>query len=172
MKSVQVRKILETDAEGLLQYFNQLVALDPERVERPEDAKKLDLELELNWIRKRLSGEVENEMYTLCIECEGGIVAVGEIERGKRWIERHVGELRFGVLPEFHFAASKMVQELLSWGKATGIEVVLYFHLETQSKGIRTMKELGFKDCGRISKYYKRANQYVDRIYLSKSLAE
>lgn len=170
VRNVEIRRLQETDANALLQYFGLLVALDQERVERPEDAQKLDLASEVNWIKKRLHGETEQELFTLCIESNGAIVAVGEIERGKRWIERHVAELRFGVLPDFHGVASELVEELLAWGKSIGIEIVTYFHLESQSNGLRTMTEAGFKECGRIPKYYKRGTRYVDRIYLCKSL--
>lgn len=165
-----IRQFAISDAENLLAYFRALVRADPERVERPEDADKLTVKDERSWIEKCLEAEKKNEMYVRCVEADGKIVAVGEIERKPRWIERHVGEIRFGVLPGYEKQAYQLVEELEGAAKRNGIEVLIYFHLATQKAGLAIMKKAKYAEIGRINDYYKRNNQYVDRVLLQKRL--
>jgi GNAT superfamily N-acetyltransferase len=169
-RSFQIRNIGPRDDQGLLDYFRELVRVDPERVERPVDVDKLTLENERAWIAKRQADETSGEMFVACAEADGRIVAEGEVERAKRWIERHVAEIRFGVLPDYAFVAPRLVEELVARAKANGIEVLIYFHLETQTRGVRVMKECDFEVIGRVPRYYKRGDDYIDRLYLAKTL--
>ena len=109
-------------------------------------------------------------MYALCCETSGKIIAVGEIERKQRWIEKHVAEIRFGVIPSNEDSAFELVKKLEEIAKNNGIEVLFYFHLTTQKNGIKIMRKAGFTDVGIIRKYYKRGQEYIDRVYLQKVL--
>ena len=161
---VTIRPPAAGDAERLLRYFSALVRVDPERVERPEDVARLTVEDELRWIASRLTDS--DELHALCAEVNGEIVACGEVERMKRWIERHVAEIRFGVLPDHLEAGERLVDELVQAAGARGIETLVYFHLATQTQGIELMRRAGFHDAGRLQGYYKRGATYVDRVYL------
>lgn len=166
-----IRKIQTSDANSLLNFFKELVLLDPERVERPEDVNKITKEMEEKWIEQRLTKEEKKDIFVLCgLNDEGKMVTEGEVERLPRWIERHVAEIRFGVLPQYDLIAEKTVEELIKTAKNNGIEVLMYFHLETQKAGINIMKKLGFESFGAIKNFYKRDKEYVDRIYLAKYL--
>lgn len=167
---MNIRKIKLEDAEQLLSYFRKLVELDPKRVERPQDVAKITLEMEVEWIKARIEDEQKDEMYVLCMETENGeIIAEGEVERKKRWIEPHVAEIRFGVLPGYEEHAKDMIEQLIQTAQAKDIKILSYFHLETQTKGIQLMKKLGFEEMGIIKDYYKlNENEFVDRIYLVK----
>ena len=164
------RRIAVTDAEAFLAYFARLTRLDPERVERPEDVAKLDVSMELSWIERRLDAERAGEMVVRCAEADGEIVALGELERLRRWIERHVAEIRFGVLPGHQEAARELVADLESRAREKGIEVLVYFHLATQTAGLAIMRSLGYEEIGRIPRFYKRDSEYVERVYLTKRL--
>ncbi|MBI4835686.1 MAG: GNAT family N-acetyltransferase [Candidatus Abawacabacteria bacterium] len=167
-----IHKITIEDATGLLTYFQTLVAVDTKRVERPEDVAKITLENEKAWISSRIDDEAQKEMFVLCLKDEqGNIVAEGEVERKKRWIERHIAEIRFGVLPGYESKAKSMVEQLLNTAQQNGLETLFYFHLKTQTQGINIMKALGFKEIGTIEKYYKlNDKKYIDRVYLSKNI--
>jgi N-acetylglutamate synthase-like GNAT family acetyltransferase len=165
-----IRKLEQSDASGLLKFFIKLVTADPERVERLEDVQSFTVPDEERWIASRLEGEKESQIFARVIEESGEIVGEGEVERLKRWIERHVAEIRFGVLPEHASRALELVQELEGVAKAAGIEVLYYFHLSTQAKGLEVMRQAGFKDAGKIEAFYKRQGQYIDRVYLAKDL--
>lgn len=167
-----IAKMKLEQAESLLHYFKELVATDPKRVERPQDVAKITLEAERSWIQARIEDEKQKEMFVLCVEDgTGNVVAEGEVERKKRWIERHVAEIRFGVLPGHELAAKQMVAELIGTAKENGLEVLFYFHLKSQTTGIQIMKDLGFEEMGVLANYYKLASgEYVDRVFLSKQL--
>lgn len=166
-----IRKIQKDDAVNLLKYFNTLVNVDPERVERAEDVAKITLDNEVKWIENQLSKEDNKEIFLLCgLDDNGDIVAEGEVEKLPRWIERHVAEIRFAVLPENNLVAETLIQELFEKAKNNGIEVLLYFHLETQKRGIEIMEKLGFEKMGVVEKYYKRNGDYIGRIYMVKNL--
>jgi len=166
-----IRKIENSDSDLLLNFLKELVALDPERVDRPEDVNKITKENEEKWIEQRLIKEGKKDIFVLCgLNGDGRIVAEGEVERLPRWIERHVAEIRFGVLPKYDLIAEEIVEKLIKIAKESGIEILMYFHLETQKTGINIMKKLGFESAGIVKKYYKRGEEYIDRIYLVKYL--
>jgi RimJ/RimL family protein N-acetyltransferase len=168
-----IKKLWVQDAAALLNYFKDLVTLDTKRVERPEDVAKITIENEVSWIKSRIEDETKGEMFVLCMKDENDqIIAEGEVERKKRWIERHVAEIRFGILPAYTQHAKTLVQQLIDLAKENGIEILFYFHLESQVAGIETMKQLGFKEIGIIENYYKLQNKdYVNRVYLSKNIS-
>jgi L-amino acid N-acyltransferase YncA len=167
---MEIRKLQKSDAAGLLEYFRDLVNSDPERVERLDDVEKLNLKSEEQWIAERLENEEKGELAVLCADEGGKIIALGEVEKQKRWIERHIAEIRFGVLPGNDEAALRLINALIESVEKNGVEVLIYFHLATQKRGLSIMKQAGFQEVGCIKGYYKRGEEYIDRIYLSKSI--
>lgn len=165
---VKIRKIRVSDARALLDYFNELVKLDTKRVERPKDARKITIKDEINWVKTRIEDEKNKEMFVLVGEVNGKIIVEGEIERKKRWIERHVAEIRFAVLPKFEDVAHELIRQLLTTTKRNKLEILMYFHLSTQKSGLNIMSKHGFKRLGVIKRYYKSGNKYTNRIYLIK----
>ena len=163
---MEIRELKVQDARIALDFFKKLVSEDRERVERPEDVVGLTIADETRWIKERINKEKAGEFFAR-IATEGElIVAEGEIERMERWIERHVAELRFGVLPGNEAIAVELVQELISIARANGIEVLLYFHLATQKTGVHIAEKVGFRTVGKIERYYKRGEIYTDRVYM------
>lgn len=168
---MNIRKIKKSDKNLLLKFFYDLVSLSPERVERLEDVINITQNDEERWIEKRLAREKNKEIFVLCgINENNGVVTEGEIERMPRWIEKHVAEIRFGVLPKYELTAEKLLKELIKKAKKNKIEILVYFHLESQKSGIKIVKKLGFKKFGVIKKYYKRRDKYINRIYFVKYL--
>ena len=166
-----IRKIEVGDKESLLNFFKKLVELDPERVERSEDVEKITEEMEEEWIKQRLIKEDNSDIFVLCgLDDNGEIVVEGEIERSPRWIEKHVAEIRFGVLPGHDSVAEELLKKLIEIAKENNIEILTYFHLETQKTGLKIMEKLGFESMGKVKNYYKRGAEYIDRIYLVKHL--
>lgn len=167
---MQVRRPELADAGKLLIFFEKLVKADPERVERMKDVKRLDVEKEREWIQQRLSGEKTQELFALVAEVDAEIVAEGEVERLKRWPERHVAEIRFGSLPGQEGVAFQIIEQLAHIAQKNGIEVLVFFHLSTQQREITIMQKAGFREVGRIKGYYKREGEYTDRVYMTKQL--
>lgn len=166
-----IRKIEVGDKESLLNFFKKLVELDPERVERSEDVEKITEEMEEEWIKQRLIKEDNSDIFVLCgLDDNGEIVVEGEIERSPRWIEKHVAEIRFGVLPGHDSVAEELLKKLIATAQENNIEILTYFHLETQKTGLKIMEKLGFESMGKVKNYYKRGAEYIDRIYLVKHL--
>ena len=164
-----IRKIEKTDRDNLKKYFLELVTVDQERVERPQDAAKISNSDEEKWIESRLIGEEKKEIFTLCgFNDNGAIIAEGEIQRLPRWIERHVAEIRFAVLPGHELIAQQMINELIKKSQENGIEILIYFHLSSQKTGIEIIKKFGFEQFGIIKKYYKKNDRYIDRLYFVK----
>ncbi|KTB56172.1 hypothetical protein AO066_29285 [Pseudomonas fluorescens] len=159
------------DAVALLAFFSQLVERDPERVERPTDVLLLNPDKEAIWIGKLLEKEAAGEAIVLCVLNKASvIVGLGEVERRPRWIERHVAEIRFGLLPDYAEEGRELVRLLETRAKAIGIECLYYFHLATQSQGIAVVKACGFELAGTLPGYYKRESGYVDRVFYTKNI--
>tara|TARA_B110000003_G_scaffold276220_1_gene321573 strand:- start:2132 stop:2656 length:525 start_codon:yes stop_codon:yes gene_type:complete len=168
---ITYRKINVNDAEKLITYFNQLVKEDKNRVERPEDAKSITLEQEIKWIKHRINKVKEQEMAVFCCEYNNTIVSVGEVEKKSRWIERHVGEIRFAFLPGYTFTAKELLKILINSAKEINLEILVYFHLSTQKKGIQLVEEFNFNHVGTINNFYKKKNkEYINREYFFKQL--
>jgi L-amino acid N-acyltransferase YncA len=166
-----VRKITPADAPALLQYFTKLVDIDRERVERPEDVAGITLEMEEKWVTRLLEKEAVGEMVVrLGADDSGTVVVLAEVERKPRWIERHVAEIRFGMMPGYAEVAQHVLEECIGEAKKMGVTELLYFHLATQVRGIEIMKKMGFIEVGRVEKYYNRQGTYIPRVYLQKSL--
>jgi hypothetical protein len=165
-----ISKLDHHDAEELLNFFKKLVTADPERVERPEDVKKISLESEEEWVKKLLQKERDGDIVVFVGRKDGSIVIEAEVEKKSRWIERHVGEIRFGMLPGNEELAKEIITMLIQEARKINIETLIYFHLATQISGLALIKDAGFSECGRIAKYYKRGNEYIDRIYLSMTI--
>ncbi|MBI1984930.1 MAG: GNAT family N-acetyltransferase [Candidatus Wildermuthbacteria bacterium] len=167
---MEVRKIQLSDAEELLHFFQELVKKDRERVERPQDARHTTLKKERQWIQERIHKANKREMFAFIGRVDKKVVAEGEIERTPRWIEKHIAEIRMGILPDCESITPLLIERLLATAKKNKIEILVYFHLKTQRKGIKAMKKAGFSDAGRIKRYYKRGKKYIDRLYLTKDL--
>lgn len=167
----QIRHLEDDDASALLEYFRELVTADRERVERPEDVARLTVADEQKWIRARARDLSTSDLIARCAVDEGRIVAIGELQRMQRWIERHVAEIRFGALPGNAAAATLLVEELLEIAARANIRVLLFFHLETQHLGLTVMSACGFREVGRIPGYYCRGDVLTDRVYLVKQLS-
>ena len=167
---MQFRQPRTSDADDLLHYFNTLVQQDPERVERPEDVRSINHEKEVLWIESLLEKEKQQNAVTLCILKEEAIIGLGEIERRPRWIERHVAEIRFGLLPDHLDEGIELVKRLEERARAIGIELLYYFHLATQRQGIDIVRACGFELAGTLGSYYKKADGYVDRVFYSKKI--
>lgn len=168
--NINIRKIKVSDAKNLLIFLNKLVKFDPERAERPEDIKEIRINAEINWIKDRLRLENKKEMFVLCCEVNGEIVFVGEVEKSKRWIDRHVAEIRFGALPGYEDAVIRALNQLIKKAKKNRIKVLVYFQLVSQKIGLPIMKKIGFYQAGIIKNYYKRRGEYIDRVYMAMSL--
>jgi len=157
------------DAAELLSFFQTLVKVDCNRVERPEDVTEITLENERNWIEKLIKKHEKGDAAALCVFDEAELlVGLGEVERRPRWIERHVAELRFGLFPERFDQGLFLVRALEKDAVAMGIEVLYYFHLRTQTQGLRIMEASGYRRVGVISRYYKKGTTYIDRIIVEK----
>ncbi|TFY85347.1 N-acetyltransferase [Pseudomonas nabeulensis] len=168
---MKCEKLSPTDADALLRFFCQLVDQDSERVERPEDALQLDHDKEVAWINGLLEKERAGEVAALCVlNDEAVIVGLGEVERRPRWIERHVAEIRFGLLPGCLDEGCELVRQLEQRATFMGIELLYYFHLATQSQGIAVLEACGFELSGELPGYYKKEQGYVDRVFYSKTL--
>jgi N-acetylglutamate synthase-like GNAT family acetyltransferase len=167
---MQIRKITTNDAEALLVYLEELVLKDRERVEDINYFNSFTLSDEVKWIENKIISEEAREIFVRVVEQDNQIIAEGEVEKLKRSVERHVAEIRFGVLPGNEDAGEQVVEELMSIAKSNGIKILLYFHLSTQKAGIEIIKKLGFKLMGEIKSYYQFSDRLVDRVYYVKYL--
>jgi RimJ/RimL family protein N-acetyltransferase len=159
------------DAHRLLEFFNDLVLKDQERVERPADVKAITHEMEIRWIESLLDKEQKQDAIALCVFDDAAtLIGLGEIERRPRWIERHVAEIRFGLFPDQFNAGKSLVDLLELRAKSIGIEMLYYFHLATQQQGIEIIRACGFELAGRLPAYYKKADSYVDRVFYTKRI--
>lgn len=124
------------------------------------------------WIRNILVKQAEGSYAARCIYDDSGeIIGLGEIERRPRWIERHVAEIRFGLLPDQFKVGVALAHVLENLAKEMGVEIVYYFHLKMQKQGLDIMRECQYREAGVIEKYYKIGDFYVDRVYLQKDFS-
>jgi len=167
---MQIRKITTNEAEALLVYLKELVLQDRERVEDINYFNSFSLLDEEKWIEDKINGEATGEIFVRVADQDGLITAEGEVEKLKRPIEKHVAEIRFGVLPGNEESGEKIVEDLIKTAQDNGIKILLYFHLSTQKIGIEIVKKLGFELMGEIKDYYQFSDRAVDRVYYVKYL--
>ncbi|WP_416772905.1 GNAT family N-acetyltransferase [Pseudomonas sp. RHF3.3-3] len=159
------------DAESLLSFFIRLVGEDSERVERSEDVSLLTQSMEEAWVGQLIEKEHDGEGIAICVLDESSaIVGLGEVERRSRWIERHVAEIRFGLLPGYHAQGVALIELLQQRARGIDIEVLYYFHLATQRQGIEVVRSCGFEYSGSIPDYYKKEGIYISREFYSKRI--
>lgn len=167
---VMYRQPQPQDASRLLDFFKRLVLLDPERVEQASSVNKISLAMERQWLRRRLTIMKAGELLIRIGDSGDKILVVAEIQRKPRWIERHVGEIRFGMIPGEGEVAKKVLTQIIEEARDCGIETLIYCHLQTQTAGLSIMRSLRFTNAGRIKRYYKRGGSYIDRVYLERRI--
>ncbi len=168
---MKIRLIEPDDAKKLMVFFGKLVSEDPNRAETLQDVQARTIEKENGRTLQRISDNESDECISLVISNDENIYGDCEIKRLKRLVDRHVGELSFGILTGFEDYGKQMIDGLLQKAKEIGIELVYFVHLESQVRGIKLVSELGFQQSGKIDKYYKLENKnYISRVIYTKIL--
>jgi hypothetical protein len=165
-----IRRITKDDVELLIKYLENLLNEDPRWVETVKHPDSLTKKRELNYINTILDWQKSGRMFALVCENNGDIVCFGEYLKRFSNNENHMADLRFGVLSGHEDSAKKLVSDIITKARESGIEMLIYTHFRTQKAGISIVKRLGFKKCGTIPRYYKRGNTYTDRVIYTKIL--
>ena len=160
-----------SDAQDLLKFVKCLVTIDTERVEQIDKVDKLTIKDEVQWLSVILEKMKSGNYHTLCLRDSNNLLlGFGEIECRPRAMEKHVAELRFGLLPSYVEAGKYLVQSLENIARTMAIKLIYYFHLATQHQGLQVMQNSGYSHAGCLEGYYLKEGIYIDRIYLAKQL--
>lgn len=153
-------------AEPLAEWFNTFVDQDLGVVENFH----VTAEGEKKYIKDYLSTLKEKECNSYIISLSGVIVGKTDIRPFSRYIDKHVVELGFGILEEHPEAGKQLLQFIEEPLKKRNLEVVLYFILARNKYFRKLFQSVGFKEVGKIDKFYKTTDGYDDRIILEKVL--
>lgn len=153
-------------AEPLTEWFNMFVDQDLGVVENFH----VTVDSEKEYIKDYLSALKKDEHNSYVISLNGAIVGKTDIRPFSRYIDKHVVELGFGILKEHPEAGKQLLQFIEEPLKKRQLEVVLYFILARNKYFRKLFKSVGFKEIGKIDKFYKTNDVYDDRIILEKIL--
>jgi len=161
-----IRKMRVTDAAALAKWFNKFVDQDVGVVENFHVNSKQ----EESYIKDMLAKEKTGEASCRLILLNGRIVGKADLLPLKRYIDKHVAEISFGILMGESEMGITLLAELEKIAIKEGLEQIIYFILSNNEYFIKIFSSLGYKEVGRIKNFYKKESSYFDRVILQKEL--
>lgn len=154
------------DSEKLMIWFNKLIDEEWGIAEK----EKMTIENETKWLNERLKSVKKGESIFLIQEENNEIIACASLERLKRYIDKHVAELSFGVLKGYENKTNELMEQAIEKSKEKKIKVLIYYILACNERFIDIMKGAGFNEVGKISNFYLKNGKYIDRVIMQKVL--
>ncbi|MBN4054305.1 GNAT family N-acetyltransferase [Nitrospira defluvii] len=164
--NILIRPVDTKDTEELVSWFNQLVDEDPGIVENFHVTQ----EQERHYLSSLLKEIKQREALSLVVIKEGKIVAKVDVKKLKREVDRHIGEVSFGVLRGFGACGGELLRELPKFSGKINCHVLIYYILSSNKFFIDIFKKANYKVCGQIENFYRKDGSYFDRKILVNNL--
>lgn len=164
--SYEIKPLSLDHAQELTAWFNLFVDQDLGVVENFH----VSIESEKEYISKYLTDIVQDQPLSYVIFDGSKIIGKSDIRPHSRYIDKHVVELGFGLLEGCSQAGEQLLEFMIKESKRRGFEVALYYILGRNLYFRNIFKNVGFKEVGEISNFYKNNNIYDSRIILEKNL--
>jgi len=156
------------DLDDILELINSLV---DESAEIP-DKRKLTKEKEADRLRTRLNSLEKGEAFELVAEVNGKVMANSGLYR-KTAYSNHVGEIGFiGILKDYrdNGIGTEILETLIDEGKKLKLKVLFLGVFSTNTVARHVYEKVGFRETGRIPKFFHKNGNYVDDVIMAKEL--
>ena len=122
--------------------------------------------------KRRLALMEKGEVVRLVAEVEGKVIASSEL-RKRTGYSRHVGNLGIWARKGYRDIGigTEMLKTLISQAKITGIEILELAVASANRRAIHVYEKVGFRETGRIPKFYHKNGKYHDEVIMAKEIA-
>jgi RimJ/RimL family protein N-acetyltransferase len=155
------------DLDDLMEYINSLV---DEGAEIARD-RKVTREEEADWLGRRLALLEKGEEFSLVAEVDGKVVANSEVTKQGGY-SRHVGGIGIGIMKGYRDVGigTEMLKTLIAQAHRMGLTVLTLSVFSTNKRAIHVYEKVGFKETGRIPKFFYKNGKYIDRLIMTKEI--
>lgn len=154
-------------AKLLARWFNTFVDQDLGVVENYH----VTVKSEQKYIENYLINSKKSASSSFVILDDHVIIGKADISPLLRYIDKHVAEIGYGILKDNSRAGLQLLKYVEETMKKRKFEIALYCIL-ARNKYFRSLfKKAGFKEVGKIVKFYKTKKGYDNRIILEKIIA-
>jgi len=168
-KEVILRTAIWEDLDDILELINSLV---DESAEIP-NKRKLTKEQEADHLRSRLNLLEKGEAFELVAEVNGKVVANSGLHR-KTAYSNHVGEIGFiGILKNYRNIGigTEILETLIDQARKLKLKVLFLGVFSTNSIARHVYEKVGFRETGRIPKFFHKSGKYIDDVIMAKELS-
>lgn len=153
------------DLDDLLEMINSLVDEKADIV-RAERVSRLE---EIDWLAKALVGLEKDEVFYLCAEVNGKVIANSEVRKRQGGCDSHVGVIGIAIREDFRDLGigTEMMVVLVGQARKMGLKVLTLTAFETNRRAIHVYEKVGFVQTGRVPHKFFKEGKYVDEIVMT-----
>lgn len=163
MNKITVKTIDKSDIKATSGWFNKLID------EKPWIVENSRVDPENNpFLEEQIKSAKDRKSIALIMKSDDKVVAKIDIKPLSREVDKHVGEVSFGVLKGYDKESIDLVKEGCKRAKQLGLKVLIYYILDKNKRFISIIQKAGFRKACRIRRFYKKNQRYYDRVILEK----
>ena len=153
------------DLDDLMDYINSLV---DEGVDIDTNRKVMRDE-EADWLGRRLAEMEKGEGINLVAEVNDKVIANYRLFRMKGY-SSHVGEISIGIMKGYRNigVGTEMLKTLIVQAKKIGLKMLILRVFSTNKTAYHVYEKAGFKENGRIPKFFYKNGKYIDEMIMTK----
>jgi len=122
------------------------------------------------FLEQQIKSVKEGKSIVLIMKSGNKVTAKIDIKPLYREVDKHVGEVSFGVLKGFDGKSIDLVREACKKAKTLGIRILVYYILDVNKRFGSVIEKAGFKKAGTVRKFYRINGRYYDRVILERAL--
>ena len=155
------------DLDDLMEFINSVVE---EGADISLD-RKVSREEEAEWLGRRLADLESERIFCLVAEVDGKVIANSELTV-KKGYSSHVGEIGIAIRKGYRDVGigSEMLRTLIDHAEKKGLKMLTLDVFSTNDRARHVYEKVGFKETGRIPKYFHKNNKYIDRIIMAREV--
>ena len=133
--------------------------------------QKITREEYADQFKRRLALMEKGEVLRLVAEVEGKVIAGSEL-RKRSGHSRHVGNIGVGIRRGYRDIGigTEIMRALTAHAKTMGLEMIDLAVASSNKRAIHVYEKVGFKETGRIPRFYYRDGKYFDEVIMAKEI--
>ena len=133
--------------------------------------QKITREEYADQFKRRLALMEKGEVLRLVAEVEGKVIAGSEL-RKRSGHSRHVGNIGVGIRRGYRDIGigTEIMRTLTAHAKTMGLGLIDLAVASSSKRAIHVYEKVGFKETGRIPKFYYRDGKYFDEVIMAKEI--
>ena len=133
--------------------------------------QKITKEGYVDQFKGRLALIEKGEVLRLVAEVEGKVIAGSEL-RKRSGHSRHAGNIGVGIRRGYRDVGigTEIMRTLTAHAKTMGLEMIDLAVASSNKRAIHVYEKVGFKETGRIPKFYYKNGKYFDEVIMAKEI--